>query len=342
MSFLNHRPNPHKFHPSTSIPPLTSRVILVTGGNNGIGLQTVLQLSQHNPARIYLACRSQAKYDIALSGILKSNPKAKSCVACLELDLTSFDSIKAAVRKVSDENNRLDLLINNAGIMGAPPGTTKEGYESHFGVNYLGHALLTTLLLPLLQRTASRTDIEEGSVRVVNVSSMGYAVAPNAKDPSGIDLSDSVVKSNGNGMHSYPLYGRSKLANILFAKGAARRWGDSGVVSVAVHPGRVQTGLLDGFFKAKRWDFWSLFQKGYDMAVGPMGVEEGAYTQLWAATAPIASDETKKGHGVVNGAFYVPIGLRGDEGVKKLNDEVAARKLWEWMEAQFKEHGIQQ
>ena len=113
------------------------------------------------------------------------------------------------------------------------------------------------------------------------------------------------------------------------------------MVSVAVHPGRVQTTLLDGFFKAKKWDFWSLFQKGYDMAVGPMGVEEGAYTQVWAATAPIEGEKSGKGEGVVNGAFYVPIGLRGDEGVKKLNDEVAARRLWEWMEGQFKEHDIQ-
>lgn len=341
MSLLNRRPNPHNFHPSTSIPPLTSRVIIVTGGNNGIGLQTVIQLSFHTPARIYLACRSRAKYDTALTEILRSNANAKSCIEFLELDLNSFSSIKAAARKVSNENDRLDLLINNAGIMGAPPGSTKEGYESHFGVNYLGHALLTTLLLPLLQRTASRTDVEKGSVRVVNVSSMGYALAPNAKDPSGIDLSDSTVKSNGNGAHSYALYGVSKLANILFSKEAARRWGDSGVVSVAVHPGRVQTGLLDGFFKAKKWDFWSLFQKGYDMTVGPMGVEQGAYTQVWAATAPFQSEGRGKRDGVVNGAFYVPIGVRGDEGIKKLNDEVAAQRLWEWMEGHFKEHGIQ-
>ena len=78
------------------------------------------------------------------------------------------------------------------------------------------------------------------------------------------------------------------------------------------------------------------------MAVGLMSVEEGAYTQLWAATAPIASEGGKKTEAVVNGAFYVPIGLRGDEGVKKVNDEAAAKRLWEWMEEQFREHGFLQ
>ena len=336
-NLLNRHPNPHGFDPSTSIPSLTGRIILVTGGNAGIGLQTVLQLSHHNPARIYLACRSQDKYDKALSEIQKSNPSAAQCLTFLQLDLTSFDSIKSAANTVLTGNDRLDILCNNAGIMGAPPGQTQEGYESHFGVNYIGHALLTTLLLPLLQSTATHADVEKGSVRVINVTSMGYTLAPAAKTESGIDLSDAAVRSNGNGKHSYSLYGISKLANILFTKEAARRWSDSGVLSIAVHPGRVQTTLLDNFFTANRFDFWSLFQKFYDATVGTMSVEEGALTQLWAATAPAEMQgQSDAKDAVANGAFYVPIGIRGDDCNKQLNDEKASKALWEWMEAEFK------
>ena len=288
MSLLNRLPNPHGFNPSTSIAPLASRVILVTGANAGIGLQSVLQLSHHDPARIYLACRSRAKYDAAVAEIFKSNAKAIDCVQFLELDLNSFDSIKTAAKQVLGENDRLDILINNAGIMGAPPGITSEGYEVHFGVNYLGHALLTNLLLPLLQRTAARADVVKWSIRVVNVTSMAaLAMAPRSKDPSGIDLSAATVKSNGNGTHSFYLYGASKLANILFAKESARRWEKSGVVSVSVHPGRVQTNLLDGFFTKSKWSFWAMFQKTYDSVVGIIDAEKGAWTQVWAATAPI-------------------------------------------------------
>ena len=355
MSVLNRRPNPHNFDPSTSIPPLTSRVVLVTGGNAGIGLQTVLQLSHHDPARIYLACRSRAKYDTALTEILKSNAKAKDCVAYLELDLTSFDSIKAAAKTVLEENDRLDLLINNAGVMGAPPGQTKEGYEMHFGVNYLGHCLLTKLLLPLLQRTAARADVEKASVRVVNVSSMAWAMAPRTQNStnSTIDLSPATIKSDGSSKHSHVHYRVSKLANILFAKEAARRWGESGVISVSVHPGRVATTLLDGFHRENKWDFWTKFQQFYDVVIGAMTPEEGAWTQVWAATAPFQETEggiNGKGQchaqgkeGVMNGAFYIPIGVRGDEGsmAKRMNDEAAARGLWEWMERELAEHGVE-
>lgn len=349
---LNRRPNPHKFHPTTSIPPLTNRIILVTGGNAGIGFQTVLQLSLHQPQRIYLACRSRAKYDAAMAELLKSNPQAESSVKFLELDLGSLESVKAAATKVLEENERLDILINNAGIMGAPAGQTKDGYEVHFGVNYLGHAALTCLLLPLLQRTAKRTDVEQGSVRVVNVTSMAYGLAPNfkGKDGEGIDTSEMTLKSDGRGKHGFIWYGVTKLANVWFTNEAARRWGGDhgdGVVSVSVHPGRVQTALLDDFFGREKWNIWWLVQKGFDTMIGPMGQEEGAMTQLWAATAAMARLEAgkevkqEKRDGVVNGAFYTPIGIRQDVGNKKLSDEVGARKLWEWMEGELRKHDIE-
>jgi retinol dehydrogenase 12 len=132
-------------------------------------------------------------------------------------------------------------------------------------------------------------------------------------------------------------YGISKLGNTLFAKEAARRWGDSGVVSVSLHPGRVQTNIAQDFLKRTTWDVWAIVQKTYDHLVGPMSVEEGALTQLWAATAPMY--EIEKG-GLVNGGFYIPIGVKGDEGDKRLNNEKAAGALWEWMVKEFEKHGV--
>jgi NAD(P)-dependent dehydrogenase (short-subunit alcohol dehydrogenase family) len=237
--------NNHNFNVNTSIPDLSSKIIIVTGGNLGIGLQTVLQLSKHNPKKLYLAARSQEKFDQAVSEIRSAVPEAK--IEFLELDLASFASIKTAADKILTENDHLDLLVNNAGIMGVPRGTTKEGYEIHFGVNHMGTVLLTRLLLPLLEKTA---ELPGSDVRIVNVSSTANTMV------SGIPLDQ--VKSDGNGANMFSLYGASKHGNVIHAKQLAKRYPK--IMSVSLHPGRVATTITDQFVGAGGFLAW--FQKG--------------------------------------------------------------------------------
>jgi NAD(P)-dependent dehydrogenase (short-subunit alcohol dehydrogenase family) len=140
------------FDADRDIPDLSSKVIVVTGGNSGVGKESILQLSKHKPAKLYMTARSKAKYDAAILDIKRSNPDAN--ITFLELDLASFASVKMAASTLLAENTRLDILMANTGIMAVPPSLTKDGFKVKFGTNHLSHALFTKLLTPLLLKTA--------------------------------------------------------------------------------------------------------------------------------------------------------------------------------------------
>lgn len=179
------------FEPDRDIPDLSGKVILVTGANSGIGRETALQLAKHNPSRIFVGARSQAKAEEAIEQIKQALPDTASSVSLtfLQLDLSSFQSIKSAVETFRASSDRLDILINNAGIMATPPGQTEEGYEIQFGTNHMGHALLTRLLLPILKQTVSTE--ANADVRVIFLSSALESNAPK----TGYE-SDSTLKTN--------------------------------------------------------------------------------------------------------------------------------------------------
>ncbi|KIV85792.1 hypothetical protein PV11_01450 [Exophiala sideris] len=311
---LNPVDDKYHYNPEKDIPDLSSKVIVVTGGNNGVGKATVIELAKHNPQRLYLAARSQAKYDEAMVDVRAAAPTAN--VAFLELDLASFASVKKAADRILASNDRLDILINNAGVMGLPPGQTKEGYEIHFGTNHMGHALLTKLLLPLLLKTAERG----ADVRILNLSSEGNMVAPKKSfvpDQLSSPMSDT---------HSYVRYGQSKLANILFSRELARRY--PSILTTAVHPGRVATPLLDQMMATR--SFTAYLQKTFDAMSGILTPVQGAYTSLWAATWK--RDE------VQNGAYYAPWG-KLMAGSKQIQDPELAKRLWDYTEQELKKHG---
>jgi NAD(P)-dependent dehydrogenase (short-subunit alcohol dehydrogenase family) len=303
------------FNPSTDIPSLSGKVIIVTGGNSGLGKESILQLSAHYPSKIYMCSRSSSKAHLAIKSIKATVPDAN--IIFLELDLTSLASIKKAAETFLAENTRLDILMNNAGIMATPPGLTKDGYEIQFGTNYLGHALFTKLLLPILLSTSKEPNAD---VRIINVSSIGVRLAPNA----GLALDQ--VKTEMKGFSTWELYGQSKLANVLFTKGLAKRY--EGIKSVAVHPGGVDTGLGRGI------------KESYG-TVGKVGlwatkwlmkdVSKGALNQLWAATG--------KGGEVGSGVFYFPV-AKVHTGSEVERDEGLVDVLWEWTEGEFRERGF--
>ena len=314
LDFLNPLKNRFGFDVDQHIPDLSSRVIIVTGGNAGVGKESILQFAKHNPKKLYLCARSQQKFDTAAAEIREKVPDAK--LDFLQLDLASFASVKQAAEKVLAENDRLDILMNNAGIMCAPHGLTTEGYEIHFGTNHMGHALFTRLLLPLLESTANQPGSD---VRIVIVSSIGHTMAS-----SGIPFEE--LKSEGSSKHPLRLYGVSKLANNLHARKLARL--HPKILTVAAHPGRTDTSLAQDF--KNEGSFSSKLVGLFDRLVTPLPAEQGALSQLWAATWQKKDIE--------NGNYYVPVGCSEGASAKSKDEELAS-SLWDWQEAEFKRLG---
>jgi retinol dehydrogenase-12 len=179
------------FDATRDIPSLVGKVVLITGAAGDLGRQTAVMLARHGrPARIYIAdlprdeLAKKAVVDSITSEAYDESNESKGSDAAapktevrfLELDLTSFESVRACAAEFVAKENRLDILLLNAGIIRVATGTTKEGYEVHFGLNYLGHALLSKLLVPTMVRTAQEQP--GANVRIVTVSSEGHVMAP--------------------------------------------------------------------------------------------------------------------------------------------------------------------
>jgi len=273
---------------------------------------------------VYLTARNRSKAEATMQEINASlPPESQSAIKFLECDLTSFDSIKKAAKQFTSEQDRLDVLLNNAGIMACPEGTTKEGYEIQFGTNHVGHALLTKLLLPTLQKTAKTPGVEPGSVRVVNLSSAAEAFAPK---PEGIKF-DHLKDASSGGIGTWARYGQSKLANIHHARALAARYPE--LTCVSVHPGGINTNLTSGPIASYgAWLTYPVKMLGWLFL---KTVAQGALNQTWATVAPLAKDGRE---GVKSGTFYFPVGLTGKDS-KLAKDEALTEKLWEWTEKEL-------
>ncbi|KAF3153696.1 hypothetical protein EYR41_012046 [Orbilia oligospora] len=296
------------FDPNKDIPNLKGNVIIVTGGNVGLGLETIRQLAKHNPAHIYLAARSAEKAGAAIKQLKADNPNAAP-ISFLNLDLSSFDSIKAAAKTIQDSESRLDILVNNAGIMMVDEGLTKEGYEIQFGTNHLGPALFTQLLQPILSKTATINP----ETRVVNVSSASERVAP-----SDIYKFDE-FKTTSPERHTTARYSTSKIANIHYTLALAERSKD--VKYITVHPGMVATNL----HHASAGFFLKAFLNAAIYFATP--VDKGALSQIWAATSPEAK----------NGGCYAPTGVIWKCSKASQNHDLQ-EQLWNWTQKELKAH----
>jgi len=214
-------------HPAwtlSAIPHQSGRVAVVTGATSGTGFEAARVLAQRG-ARVILACRDLGKAEAALRRIREAHPGAQ--VEAQLLDLASLQSVRQAATSLAGRLDRLDLLINNAGVMIPPYGKTEDGFESQIGTNHLGHFAFTGLLLERLLATP-------GS-RIVTMSS-------NAHRMGRIQFEDLHWE---RGYRPWAAYGQSKLANLLFAYGLQRRLAreDAATVSVAAHPGWARTDL---------------------------------------------------------------------------------------------------
>ncbi|WP_415950222.1 oxidoreductase [Streptomyces sp. KLOTTS4A1] len=246
------------------IPDQSGRTAVVTGANSGIGLAAARELARHG-ARVLLACRSETRGKEAEARIAAEVPGADVEFAALDLaDLQSVRDFAAAFR-----GERLDLLINNAGVMALPYRRTADGFETQFGVNHLGHFALTGLLLPKLLATPG--------ARIVTVSSGLHFLAD-------IDLGDLDSEKN---YRRWIAYGRSKTANLLFTHELALRLREAGsqVVAAAAHPGYAHTNLVTA---GPRMEGRRLRGRIADRATRliAQSAEAGALPTLYAATAP--------------------------------------------------------
>jgi NAD(P)-dependent dehydrogenase (short-subunit alcohol dehydrogenase family) len=284
------------------IPDQQGRVAIVTGANSGLGLVTARMLAAAG-ATVVLACRNEAKAQEAAAEIGRRVPGATVEVGVLDLgDLASIEGFSA---EQDARHERIDLLVNNAGVMYTPRGTTADGFELQFGTNHLGHFALTGRLLPALLRT-------EGS-RVVTVSSLEHR--------RGHLRLDDLMLEKGYGR--YRAYRQSKLANASFAIELDRRLRTAGVglISTIAHPGYSATNLqVTGPPLPDR----VLAAIGNRLLA--QSAEMGALPQVYAATAP----------GVVGGSYIGPGGigeLRGHpkvvQAIDEANDPDIARRLWD-------------
>lgn len=299
-----------RFNTNTDIPDLSGKVILVTGGNIGLGKETITQLSKHNPAHIYLAARNESKALAAIEDIKKQVPDAAP-ITFLEIDLTSFESVKRAAKEFLSKSQSLHILINNAGIMAWPPNLTKEGYEIQFGTNHMGHALFTKLLLPTLLQTAKSGPDKD--VRIISLSSAAENWVPS--DLYNFDELKTDMASTG----TWARYGASKIANIHHSKALAKRYPELRCISI--HPGAVNTNLVSGPAAS-----WPILKPIVGLATWLVStpVAEGAKNQIWASVSPDAE----------SGVFYWPVGVTGRDSKQAKNEELS-EKLWEWTEKEL-------
>jgi NAD(P)-dependent dehydrogenase (short-subunit alcohol dehydrogenase family) len=210
---------------SKNIPDLTGKIIIVTGGNSGLGFEAVKAFGRKN-ATVILASRNFEKGETAKKEILSEFPNCK--IDVMQLDLGDLSSVKAFANTFKGNYHQLDILLNNAGIMWCPYHKTKDGFESQMGVNHLGHFALTGLLLDVLKKTKKS--------RVVNVSSLGHRQGK-------MDFNNLLFEKGG--YNPRQAYFNSKLANLLFTYELQRKFEANGldVISVAAHPGGSNTNL---------------------------------------------------------------------------------------------------
>ncbi|WP_116374960.1 SDR family NAD(P)-dependent oxidoreductase [Mycobacterium sp. MFM001] len=283
------------------VPDQSGRIAIVTGANTGIGYHTAAVLAQCG-AHVVLAVRNLEKGNAALARIVAARPQAD--VTLQELDLSSLDSVRAAADALRANYPRIDLLINNAGVMWTPKQLTADGFELQFGTNHLGHFALTGLLLDHLLGV-------RGS-RVVTVSSTGHRIR------AAIHFDDLQWE---HGYDRIAAYGQSKLANLLFTYELQRRLAaqQKNTIAVAAHPGFSNTELAR--------NIPAIFKPAVAV-VGPIlsqSAAMGALPTLRAATDP----------DVEGGQYYGPDGLGEQRGYPKLvqssgqsHDEELQRRLW--------------
>ncbi|XP_040834032.1 retinol dehydrogenase 13 isoform X1 [Ochotona curzoniae] len=275
---------------------IPGKTVIVTGANTGIGKQTALELARRG-GRVILACRDKEKCEAAAKDIRGETLNHR--VTAHHLDLASLKSVREFAARIVEEEERVDILINNAAVMRCPHWTTEDGFEMQFGVNHLGHFLLTNLLLDKLKASAPS--------RIINLSSLAHVAGH-------IDFDD--LNWQARRYDTKAAYCQSKLAVVLFTKELSRRLQGTGVTANALHPGVARTelgrhtGMHNSAFSSLTLGpiFW-LLVKSPQLAAQP--------------STYLAVAEELEG---VSGKYFD--GLREKAAAPEAEDEEVALRLW--------------
>jgi len=249
---------------------LDGKIVVITGANTGIGKVCALDMSKRG-AKVVILCRNTERGEAAAEEIRK---QTEGPVIVHKLDLASLASVRECAEQLGNSLERIDVLLNNAGVMACPESKTEDGFEMQIGTNHFGHFLLTNLLMPLLKKAAP-------GARIVNVSSLAHKMAEMNFD----DLNFEKTPYSPS-----QAYQQSKLANILFTRELARKGEGSGVNAYALHPGAINTELtrhlptINPFMPCILW-VMSFFLKT---------PEQGAQTSIYCCVDERLAEESGK------------------------------------------------
>lgn len=287
----------------TDVPDLADKTFVITGGNTGIGFESARFLARVH-AHVVIACRSLPKAAVAIGRIRVETPEAN--IEAMELDLASLESIRAFAQQANERLPRIDVLCNNAGVMALPQGTTRDGFETQFGTNHLGHFALTGLLFDKIAASAPS--------RIVTVSSLAHKLG------SGEMNFDDLQSTRSYGKMS--AYQQSKLANLLFAYELDRRIQAHGldIKSVACHPGLARTDLYtDRTTNRPTMLMW------YASTLVTQSATMGSLPEIYAATA----QDVEGGDYIGPSGFFEAMGWpKKVRSSASSYDLLTAHKLW--------------
>lgn len=293
---------------------LNGRVVVITGASSGLGLEAARAMGMRG-ASLVLVARSVQKLDGAIEMLAQ---EGVSKVESVVLDLASLSSVRAGAEEILQAHQKIDVLLNNAGIMACPLERTADGFEQQFGTNHLGHFLLTALLMPALLKAEHS--------RVVSLSSAGHKIAA-------FDFEDPNYQQRD--YEKWQAYGESKTANALFAIGLDQRVKHLGVRSFAVHPGMIATDL-GRHLNAE--DFKALADSAADSGIsGYKSIPQGAATSVWAACHP---DLEGQGGRYLEDCQFASPAQEGKDGgyMGYAVDPLLADKLWQLSEHLLEQH----
>jgi len=301
------------------IPDLSGKVAIVTGATRGIGFQTAQQLANAG-ARVYLAARNEEQARARIDQIRREAPRDVD-IHFLKLELSDIKGVKKAAESVVEREERIDILVNNAAVLASNAIRTKEGFDYQMIANQIGTFVFTTTLLPLLSKTAQ---IKGTDVRIVTLSSAMYSRVPKGTNFGRQDFTLAQDEPPVTPfMTQMARYGRTKLANMLFAKELQRRLDADNIpiISLSLHPGGVATEGSADFARKFSYIGWLVHFLIATFAKSPL---DGARTSLFAAAHP----NIKHKKDIYGGAYLTPYDRVTPTTTPESNDLAVAKRLW--------------